>query len=422
MKRFVICLDGTWQQLRQDNLTNIGIIARSVAHTTTAETGEPIPQIVLYSQGVGANVEALGDASLIGRTTRFFNRFAGGIFGEGLEDVIVETYLRLAFNYEHGDEIYIFGFSRGAFAARSLSGLINSSGIVSRMHADQAWEAFRLYRTTPPEHAPEQKKQDHAEALRLFRRTYGKGKRADDGTRVQIEEPPAITYLGIFDTVGQRGMPDAFGWISRLANKRYGFHNLRVCPNVRSARHAVAIDEQRVGFPPTLWQALDEANAEAQRREGADPTRRYYEQTWFVGTHGDVGGGNESALSAAPLKWITEGAAACGLRFYGTYGEDESPLHKTLREAGLKFDAPISKLTFWRSLQPMNYPFAARRIWRAKNAPSELDAGTLLHETVAMRAEAARVNPRYLPAGLRPFRKVLRHLAAKALKEDELRR
>jgi uncharacterized protein (DUF2235 family) len=421
MKRFVICLDGTWQQLRQDKLTNIGIIARSVGHTTTTEAGEKVTQIVIYSQGVGANTQALGKSSLLGRTSNAINRMAGGIFGEGLEDVIVDTYLRLAFNYEHGDEIYIFGFSRGAFAARSLAGLINCSGIVSRLHADRAWDAFALYRTPLPKNGTEDQKREHFEAQRQFRRLYGKGKRAEDGARVALDEPPPITYMGIFDTVGQRGMPDALGWLSDLFNRRYGFHNLNICPNVQSARHAVAIDEQRLGFPPTLWDNVDDANKSARQRPGADASRRYYEQRWFVGAHGDVGGGNDSPLSAPPLKWIAEGAAACGLRFYDTYGSDESPMSALLRDAGLKFDAPITRPTFWKSLSPMNYPVYTRRIWSRKEHPSDADADMLIDATVAMRSEALSVRPRYRPAALRPFKKVLRMIAARVLKPDELR-
>lgn len=410
MKRFVICFDGTWQKLRQDNLTNIGLIARSVAHTNTTETGV-IPQIVIYSQGVGANTAALNKAGFLGGASRTFNRLAGGVFGEGLEDLLVDTYLRLAFNYEHGDEIYIFGFSRGAFAARSLTGLINCSGIVSRVHADQAWEAFRLYRIALPDDASEAQKQEYEDAKKQFRKLYGKGRRAEDGTRIASEEPPPITYLGVFETVGQRGMPDAFGWISDLLNRRYGFHDVRICPNVQAARHAVAIDERRLGFPPTLWEHLDEANAAARARPGADPNRLYYEQRWFVGSHGDVGGGNGSPLSAAPLKWIAEGAAACGLRFYAKYGEDQSPLDKALQEAGLSFDAPITRPSFWKSLSPMNYPIYARRIWRDKSPPSRADIDTHLDATVAQRALAPHVRPRYAPSALRPFRKALKDWA-----------
>jgi uncharacterized protein (DUF2235 family) len=425
MKRIVVCFDGTWQQLRQDKLTNIGIIARSIAHTHTLPDfdGRPhqIPQIVIYSQGVGANTNALGEASFLGNAQHTFNRLAGGIFGEGLEDELVQTYLRLAFNFEQGDEIYVFGFSRGAFAARSLVGLINCSGIVSRIHADQAWEAFRLYRTRLPDTANDAQKAEHDQAKKQFRMLYGKGARAADGSRIKTDTVPDITYLGIFDTVGQRGMPDALGWMSKLLNKRYGFHNLRICPNVRSARHAVAIDERRLGFPPTLWDSLDESNAEAQARPGADPTRKYYDQRWFVGTHGDVGGGNGSALSAAPLKWVAEGATLAGLRFYGKHGDDESPLDTALREAGLSFDASISRPSFWKSLSPMNYQIYSRKIWNDKRRPTAEDVERYLDPTVAMRAEAARVAPRYRPAPLRPFSKALRSVAEKNLPPDELR-
>jgi hypothetical protein len=201
-------------------------------------------------------------------------------------------------------------------------------------------------------------------------------------------------------------MPDAFGWISGLFNRRYGFHNVRICPNVESARHAVAIDERRLGFPPTLWEHLDEANAAAQARTGS--SRTFYEQRWFVGSHGDVGGGNNSPLSAAPLKWIAEGAAACGLRFYAKHGEDESPLDRTLREAGLSFDAPITRPSFWKSLSPMNYPVHTRRIWRAKSQPGPTDIETHLDATVAQRALADHLRPRYAPSSLRPFRKALK--------------
>jgi hypothetical protein len=93
-----------------------------------------------------------------------------------------------------------------------------------------------------------------------------------------------------------------------------------------------------------------------------------------------------------------------------------------LREAGLTFDAPITRPSFWKSLSPMNYPIYSRRIWNGKGLPSPADAAALIDLTVAMRSEAARVKPRYRPAALKPFRKVLRPLAERALKPDELRR
>lgn len=407
MKRHIVCFDGTWQKLRQKELTNIGVIARSVAHTAKAPDGREIPQIVIYSQGVGSNTEALGEAGFVTDFQRDLNKMVGGVFGGGLEDTLVDAYLRLCFNYEADDEIYIFGFSRGAFTARSMTGLINTSGVISRMHAEKAWDAFRLYRTKPKPNASEEEKAVYAARLKDFRLAHGKGRRAPDGSRIRTEEVPKITYVGVFDTVGQRGMPDALGGLARVFNKQYGFHDLRICPNVMSARHALAIDERRLGFPPTQWEHLDEANAVAQKRPGADPSRTYYQQRWFIGTHGDVGGGEGSPLSAAPLKWICEGARDAGLRFYDRHGEDESPLFQTIREAGLCFDARISRPKFLKSLSPMNYPLRSRRIWPKTYQPSYADIEGMVDATVMMRAQIAK-KPAYKPAALKPYRKLLK--------------
>ena len=421
MKRLVVCFDGTWQKLRQPKPTNIAIIARSVAHTHTLEDGTKIPQIVIYSQGVGSNVDALGKDGFMDGFSEWLNQMLGGVFGEGLEDVIVETYLRLAFNYEEGDEIYVFGFSRGAFCARSFAGLIGSAGIVSRMHAEKAWDAFRLYRAHPGLKATKFELEDYERARRDFRASYGKGKRAADGTRVKSEEPPKVTYLGIFETVGQRGVPSVLGGMARFFNKRFGFHDMTIGTSVLSARHAVAVDENRLGFPPTLWEGVDEANKRPHCQEG----RQHYAQRWFIGTHGDVGGGEGSALSAAPLKWVAEGAAECGLRFYGTYGEDESPLAQAVREAGLIFDARISRPRFWDSLSPMNYPIYTRSIWKAKtrkDAPTVDYAASILDETVRQRMEDMNLKPRYNPGPLRVFRSILIPLPARPLKGKKAKR
>jgi uncharacterized protein (DUF2235 family) len=405
MKRFVICFDGTWQSVRQTHPTNIAIIARSVAHTHTTDTGEKIPQIVLYSQGVGTNTDALGKDGFMDGFSEGLNKLLGGVFGEGLEDAIVDTYLRLAFNYEAGDEIYIFGFSRGAFCARSFAGLIGSAGIVSRTHAERAWDAFRLYRNRPGPKATQFEKDDYDRARHEFRLQFGKGQRAPDGTRIKTDEPATVNYLGIFDTVGQRGMPSALGGLARSMNNRFGFHDMMIGTNVLAARHAVAIDERRLGFPPTLWEGVEEAN----KRAHCKPGHRSYQQRWFVGTHGDIGGGEGSPLSAAPLKWIAEGAAECGLRFYATYGEDESPIDKAVREAGLVFNGRISRPKFWDSLSPMNYPIYSRRIWVSKlkkDRPSEDFAADVLDPTVLLRAKAKDL--RYQPGPLKPFRPLWR--------------
>ncbi|HYD89056.1 MAG TPA: DUF2235 domain-containing protein [Vitreimonas sp.] len=397
MKRIVVCMDGTWQSLHQQNLTNIGIIARSVAHKETRDDGAMIHQTVIYTHGVGSSIGALAKRGFLEEVSYTFNRLAGGAFGEGLEDGIVDTYLRLAFDYEAGDEIYIFGFSRGAFAARRLAGLINTAGIVSRRHTDKAREGFRLYYRAPGDDATDEQKRAHAEEAAQFRRLYGKGERNPDGTRRQTTDAPRIKYLGVFDTVAQRGFAEVVASMTPWHEKRrFSFVNNRVCPNVDNARHAVAIDECRIGFPCSLWEGLDDDN----KRLG----RRAYEQRWFIGTHGDVGGGESSNLSAAALKWITEGAAQAGLRFYATYGEDESPLNEALRNAG--YDAPISRPKMSKAWQPVHYPLRPRRIWRDKERPTRTDAELLLDEYVFHRTAVPR--PRYRPSPLKPFQPALK--------------
>lgn len=411
MKRIVICMDGTWQNLYQDELTNIGIIARSIAHKETRPDGSYVQQTVIYTLGVGSSLSALADGSALQKFATAYNRAIGGAFGEGLEDLVLDTYLRLAFNYEAGDEIYIFGFSRGAFAARRLSGLINTAGIVSRRYIHKAREGFRLYYHKPRGDASEAEKAAHEDEAKEFRRNYGKGDRNPDGTRRPTDDVTPIAYLGVFDTVAQRGFTEvlrsALPWHDRNAHR---FGNYRVSPNVLAGRHAVAIDEDRVGFPVTLWRELDESNALAGRKA--------YEQRWFIGTHGDIGGGGGSKLSALALKWITDGAREAGLRFYATYGDDRSPLDDRLREAGVCFDAGISRPKLPRSLYPMNYRWRTRKLWNSYSKPSLDDARALLDETVLQRAAAPHVRPRYHPGALKPFRKVLRDFAKEQQRRD----
>lgn len=400
MKRIVICMDGTWQSLNQDDLTNIGVIARSIAHKETRPDGSYIYQTVIYTQGVGSTLSALAQRTFIGDVVSSVNRLFGGAFGEGLEDGILDTYLRLAFDYEAGDQIYIFGFSRGAFAARRLSGLINTAGIVSRRFTHMARAGYRLYHEMPRDDAPEHEKEEYARATAQFRRLYGKGARNEDGTRRHTEDIPPIAYLGVFDTVAQRGLNDVLASLTPWNGELFRFKNYRVASNVQSARHAVAVDENRLGFPVVLWEGVDDANTQLGRTA--------YEQRWFPGTHGDVGGGDGSKLSALALRWIADGAAEAGLRFYATYGTDRSPKDERLEAAGRAFDCEITRCGLLRSMQPMNMPLRGRRIWTRRERPTLEDLQHLVDESVLLRATSPHVRPRYRPAPLRPFRKALK--------------
>ncbi|MFT3726205.1 MAG: DUF2235 domain-containing protein [Terricaulis sp.] len=400
MKRIVICLDGTWQTLSQSDITNIGIIARSVAHKETRPDGSHIYQNVIYAQGVGSTIGGTVGRDWAARTFGSLTRTLGGAFGEGLDDLILDTYLRLCFDYEDGDQIFLFGFSRGAFAARRLAGLVNRIGIVSRLHTDKALVGYQLYLDQPNDDASDDAKKQFAESCRAFRFEYGKGRRRPDGTREQLDTVPPIQYIGIFDTVAQRGVHEVIASFTPWNDsKRFRFTNYHVPDCVQLARHACAVDENRLGFPPLLWENIDEANA---KRGATDAVQ----QRWFAGQHGDIGGGIGSKLSAVALKWIADGAVAAGLRFYGSYGKDHSPIDDALANAGLALQSRISRPAFWEGFEPFNYGWRGRKIWSNREAPTSQDLTKYLHPSVLERAHQRK--PRYNPAPLRPFSKAMK--------------
>jgi uncharacterized protein (DUF2235 family) len=304
----------------------------------------------------------------------------------------------------------MFGFSRGAFAVRRLAGVINTTGIVSRRFVNKAWEGFKIYHDKPGDKATQEEMLDHAAKALEFRQSYGKGGRNPDGSRFTIDTPPPIEYLGVFDTVMQRGMGQVLDAMFPALGARYRFKNLHVCPNVVSARHAMAIDEHRRGFPPTPWEGLDEANQKARSINGDlgyDP----FQQRWFVGMHGDVGGGDGSPLAAATLKWITDGAAKRGLRFYGKHGEDASPMEAEMERAGPELHrAPIGRPKFVDGLvKPQNWPGRARRIWSDRHKrPAPDDLVLYFDDTVLRRYGDKDMRPRYKPDALKPFRDAIK--------------
>ncbi|HXH02977.1 MAG TPA: DUF2235 domain-containing protein [Candidatus Competibacteraceae bacterium] len=265
-KKIVICFDGTWNtpddngDIDGDTSTNVFKLYDAVA----AQDAAGNPQAKWYDEGVG---------------TRWYNRIAGGAFGVGLSRNIQQGYRRLVELYDDGDEIYIFGFSRGAYTARSLVGMIRNAGLLKPAHKAMVPVAYSLYRTRDAG-------ADSANAL-FFRQSYAREIR--------------IKCLGVWDTVGALGIPlRSFQWFNQ---EYYEFHDTELSGIVDNAFHALAIDEHRENFRPTLWDPKHKPN---QRME----------QVWFPGAHADVGGGYpEFALADIALRWMMERAADCGLAF-----------------------------------------------------------------------------------------------------------
>lgn len=292
-KRIVICFDGTWNTpgekfkglaalhqrfggLPKDRAkleaglqgNGAGLVETNVCRMFRATRRGP-SQLKWYDGGVG---------------TEWFNRLRGGAFGVGLSRNIREGYKFLSDTYEDGDDIFIFGFSRGAYTARSLVGMIRNCGLLPAGAAgadgdsNEMLEAYELYRSR--DGSP-----DSERALRFRARN--------------LATLPAIKFLGVWDTVGALGIPvESFDEFNKEA---FQFHDTELSGIVQNAYHAVAVDEHRKPYAATMWlpkKKLDQV----------------MEQRWFVGAHCDVGGGYEDRrLSDIALAWMMDKAKACGL-------------------------------------------------------------------------------------------------------------
>jgi len=262
MKRLVICCDGTWQDLKTDYPTNVVKFVQAVK----VRGDDDIVQVVFYDPGVG--------------TAGLKDKWIGGGLGKGIDTNIRECYRFLILNYDPGDEVYLLGFSRGAYTVRSLAGLIYCSGLPRREHIRRIGEAYELYRD--PDVKP------GSDKAKEFRQAYGGN----------ID----ITLLACWDTVGALGVPSH--WLfNRKINKKYRFHDTILNRKIRHALHAVSIDERRRAFNVTPMDRADDAGGQT------------LSQIWFAGTHGGVGGGSEAnaGLSDIALQWMIDAVRGCGL-------------------------------------------------------------------------------------------------------------
>lgn len=257
----VVLLDGTMSSLRRGSETNIGLTYRLLS-----ELGEASRVMLYYEPGI---------------QWRGMRRAIEVLAGIGINRQIKRAYLFLARNFRPGDRIYLMGYSRGAFAVRSLAGLIDKLGLLrpAQVSEETLERLYRLYQEAP----------DSQEA-RAFRS-------ARCHERVQIE------LVGVYDTVRALGLRWPLLW--RLTPQAHAFHSHALGGSTRHGRHALAMDETRDIFSPVLWQLPED-------REGD------VVQMWFRGSHGDVGGqlGDWNAarpLSNIPLVWMLGEAEACGL-------------------------------------------------------------------------------------------------------------
>jgi len=287
MKRIIMLIDGTWNEEGKGNDTNIAKLdpnypkdKGTAAPLIKSVAADGTKQLAFYHDGVGNDPD-------------FVKHWLGGAIGIGLRKIVLEAYDKVATNYERGDEIYILGFSRGAYAARALAGLIHASGIQrstgpqgSDAIFDAIWNHFRV----DPEVRAGAKAASSGDQKAID--TYNKV--AAENT---IDPSPRIKCVGVFDTVGSYGVPAGIGLaaLGRYFTLAFlGFHDTEIGSHVDVALHAVAVDERRRPFVPTFWTAPKDK-----------PPQTHVEQTWFAGVHCNIGGGYKDAgLSDQALIWM----------------------------------------------------------------------------------------------------------------------
>jgi uncharacterized protein (DUF2235 family) len=268
-KRLIVLCDGTWNKAenldrRKRKPTNVVKMVRAIQPVASDGT----VQVTYYDEGVGNNPG--------------LDRWFGGGAGAGLDRNIREAYRFLLYNYAPGDAVFFFGFSRGAYTVRSLAGFIHHLGLLPKTHDFFVPEAYALYRQRPAAEADQTTWQRQVDAFRT----------EHEARTISVD------FVGVWDTVGALGLP--LSWLMLFNRRRYQFHDARLSPIIRHAYHALAIDEQRRTFQPTLW-------------ENPMPDQ-VLEQRWFAGVHTNVGGGYEhDGLANCSLHWMKDKAVALGL-------------------------------------------------------------------------------------------------------------
>ena len=310
-KNIIVCCDGTGNEYGQHN-TNVVKL-----YETLVRDAE---QVAFYDPGVGT-------FSILGRALgRRVGIVLGKAFGAGVQRNIEDAYRYLMDRYEPGDKMFLFGFSRGAFTVRSLAGMLNRCGLLQKGSVNLVPYASRIYND----------RARHGVAAG-FKETYCH------------ECHPH--FIGVWDTVG------SMGWFWRRK-----FFDATLHEDVKYAYQAVAIDEQRRKFPPSLWH---EPNGQGRM-----------EQVWFAGVHSDVGGSYaEAGLSDIALKWMLEKAQAKGLRLKPNWDDKLAP-----DPLGQIHD---SRTGLWR-------------LWRPMRRAIPKDA--LVHESVRDRIKHEKVG--YKPGNL----------------------
>lgn len=384
-KRLAVFLDGTWNTL--DDNTNVWRLKALCAQRGT----DGVRQVAFYSRGVG---------------TSPFEKVRGGVLGVGIDRNVAQAYEWLVETYEPGDEIFIFGFSRGAYTARSLAGFIALCGLLKPGAPLGTAQLFDRYR-----------RGDERRTIRWLRK-QDKAGTLNDAEREErwmltYAMPVPVKMVGVWDTVGSLGVPSLsdHDWskipdysrlpdlskipgiskLRRLSRSSFAFLHTGLRLPIENGYHALAIDEHRAAFRPTLW--TKKFKNGVTPGEMAPPRAvANVEQRWFVGAHANVGGGyRDDLLSQLPLHWIMEKAARHGLAFRADVVLEPGVLEVHPRDSYGEFAKGL-------------YRYVAQPLYRPIGAPPEVSQGErdeTVNETIdASVFERWRADRGYRPRNL----------------------
>lgn len=289
-RKIVVCCDGTWND--PADKTNVwrafGLLRGQLCDWRDERLGsdrqvargsapDGTPCLLYYDTGVGSERGQRG---------------SGGLFGTGLGENVRQAYAFLAQEAQPDDDLFLLGFSRGAFTVRSLCGMLGCAGLPGAGGATAIDDAWDYYRTPPADRKPR-------------------------GEYLAANEPRDcfVRFLGVYDTVGSLGVPvPQLGWLNGLIERFFGgvirFHDTGLGHNVQTACQALAIHERRGTFKPVVW---SRAPGRVRGPNGSDVVQQVL-QVWFAGAHANVGGGYPRAdLSDIPFEWMMRRAVECGL-------------------------------------------------------------------------------------------------------------
>jgi len=334
-KNIVVLSDGTGADGGRNSDSNVYRLFKMLENRTDQ-------QITFYDRGVGAQPDS--SPFFVPNQIPWLASFLRQMSGRGFARNVLDCYKFIFENYSPGDQIFLFGFSRGAATVRSVSGFIHLFGVLPKSRPELIGRAFKLYKESDP---------DKRELI------------AEEFCKDHHPMWTRIKFLGAWDTVFSVGGP--FEWLSvpvnYISSLRHRFHDLRLSESVEHARQALAVDEKRHAFRPQLWNQLD-----------ALKDYQTVSQVWFTGVHSDIGGGyDDQGLADIPLIWMIKEAQQFGLRLY--------PPHKVVVSPGAGAKIHNSFKGAWK------YLGTKVRSW-------DLDDPPTVHESVKIRDQA---DPGYNP-------------------------